>query len=58
MELEATHIARRRSVRRPPEEGREPRHEPDVIALGIRSQAAQGHVIKHALAQRRERTVN
>ena len=35
-------FVRRRRVRRPPEEGREPRHEPDVIALGIRSQAAQG----------------
>jgi hypothetical protein len=52
VDLEAAHVLSRRGVGRPAEEGREAPDEADVVALRFLAQAAHGHVVEHASAQR------
>ena len=52
MDLEAADVLGRRAVGRAFEEGGEASDAADVVALGLLPQAAQAHVVEHALAQR------
>ena len=52
MNLEAADVLTRRGLRRPLEKGGKAPDKHDVVALGLRPQAAHGHVFEHAPAQR------
>ena len=56
--LKPANILSRRRIGRPPEEGGEAAHNTDVVALGIRSQAAHCHIVEHTLAQRADGAVD
>lgn len=57
VQLEAAQILRRRRARRPADEGRERPDVPNVIAAGLLVEAAHGHVLDHALAERADGTM-